>query len=629
MSFVDDRQPKFNLDDPNNRKGPPANDDIDPNAGQVLLDPAQPWGKGIINDFRQTVGTWWIKEMTNFNQKTIAVSLLIFISIIPPTLAFGASYGKMSGQRIGAIETILATSWIGVAYSLIGGMPMCIIGSTGPALAISTAVRNMASSVGVDYLTFNGWVSIWLLGYCCLCGFFDITRYVKLATRFTDEIFALLIVVIFVMDSVGDPFSSSGLLRYLDPSHKAHAARADEEDYQYLTSALLSCIIGFGTTALIFYFRSFKFSSYFCSDTVRGMIHDFGVTMSVIIWTAIAVGVFPQVKLEALNVPSQFEPSFQCCDASCKTLWPTECPEVEERYKVREWFVPLTDCPGWVPFAAAGPAIMGFLLCYLDNGITWHLIMHKHNKLSHGEAYNYDLCLNGIFNCINGLLGLPWLVATTVPCMIHLASLAEKDSQGNIISVQETRLTMFISHLLLGCTMAALNALKMLPLPVLLGVFLFMGLSSLPGIQFWNRFLLWFQQPSKYPQTVFLKYMEPKRVHMYTIFQIFFFLGIFVVMNIKTISIAFPFMTFLCIPSRLFLLPKFFAGWELCLLDGEEDQIEEWLHAKAESMRGFEGYDQTKDIESVDDKSYVADSAIPARPVMVEDDKESVADISV
>ena len=52
------------------------------------------------------------------------------------------------------------------------------------------------------------------------------------------------------------------------------------------------------------------------------------------------------------------------------------------------------------------------------------------------------------------------------------------------------------------------------------------------------------------------------------------------VQNTKQISIAFPFMTLLCIPARLYLAPKFFHGWELCLLDGDDDQIKEWIDAK-------------------------------------------------
>jgi hypothetical protein len=39
-------------------------------------------------------------------------------------------------------------------------------------------------------------------------------------------------------------------------------------------------------------------------------------------------------------------------------------------------------------------------------------------------------------------------------------------------------------------------------------------------------------------------------------------------------------MTLMCIPGRLWLLPKFFEGWELMLLDGESEQIEEWIEKK-------------------------------------------------
>ena len=84
----------------------------------------------------------------------------------------------------------------------------------------------------------------------------------------------------------------------------------------------------------------------------------------------------------------------------------------------------------WAPFAAAGPALLSFVLFYLDNGLTWHLIYNPGNNLQHGESYNWDLFLNGFVNMVNGFLGLPWLVATTVPCIVHLNNLADKDSNG-------------------------------------------------------------------------------------------------------------------------------------------------------------------------------------------------------
>lgn len=204
-------------------------------------------------------------------------------------------------------------------------------------------------------------------------------------------------------------------------------------------------------------------------------------------------------------------------------------------------------------------------------------------------------------NCVNGLLGLPWLVATTVPCIIHVNALAEKDKDGNISHTQETRLTALFAHLLLGLVMLFLPVLKLLPLPVLYGVFLFMGLSSLDGIEFWHRFLLFFQQPSAYPETHYTKYMEKRRIHRYTVMEMMTFGMVFFVQNFKPIAIAFPLMTFLCIPTRLFLLPKFFEGWELLLLDGTDKKIEEWIELKEDIKQPHltgDGYGTDIDIES-------------------------------
>jgi len=217
------------------------------------------------------------------------------------------------------------------------------------------------------------------------------------------------------------------------------------------------------------------------------------------------------------------------------------------------------------------------------------------------------LILSGFFNFVNAILGLPPLVATTVPCLIHLNSLSIKDRDGNVLDVQETRLTHLFSHMLVALSILALDALKLLPVPVLYGVFLFMGLSSLGGIQFWHRFTLFFQQPSKYPETPYTKYMNKGRIHLYTVMQMCFFGLVFFVQNYKLIAIAFPLMTFLCIPGRLFLFARVFEGWEMLLLDGDDIDIERWValkeaNTKAEtgievSTRGIDGRIELEDSE--------------------------------
>ena len=72
----------------------------------------------------------------------------------------------------------------------------------------------------------------------------------------------------------------------------------------------------------------------------------------------------------------------------------------------RPWFAKLWDFngKGYTPILASIPALLAFVLVYLDNGITWHLVYSPDNHLQHGESYNWDLFLNGSFNMINGKL---------------------------------------------------------------------------------------------------------------------------------------------------------------------------------------------------------------------------------
>ena len=226
---------------------------------------------------------------------------------------------------------------------------------------------------------------------------------------------------------------------------------------------------------------------------------------------------------------------------------------------------------------AAGPALLAFILVFLDDGITWHLINHPSHKLKHGDAYNYDTIIIAIMVLVNSMLGLPWLVAATVRSLNHIHAMAEKSSDGTILSVHETRLSAFIIHLLCLVTIFALDVLKLIPVPVLYGVFLFMGLVSLGSNQFWGRMLMFFMQPSKYPVQPYTQYMKPTRMHLFTSIQLFFFALLYTVKSIKTIAIAFPICIALCIPIRLYVLPKIFTQDELILIDSDPQTVKLWI----------------------------------------------------
>ena len=300
----------------------------------------------------------------------------------------------------------------------------------------------------------------------------------------------------------------------------------DDDDYEFLTVAFLSLLLGLGTCFFALILRGIKHSPFCCNDAVRSMVTDFAITISVALFTVVKEVLFPGVQTEELNVPNSFAPTFNCCDESCRSYFPDDCPDQAEAYGRRNWFVDLFDLngKGWVIFVSAGPAALAFILAFLDNGITyvfqhaglnlfgflfeshscllfslvlcfrWHIINHPSNKLTHGEAYNYDSCISAFMIAVNSVLGLPWLVATTVPCMMHVSAMSEKTKSGEVLSVQESRLTGFFTHILVLASLMALSTIKLIPLPVLYGVFLFMGLVALPAQQFWQRLLLFFME---------------------------------------------------------------------------------------------------------------------------------------
>ena len=338
-------------------------------------------------------------------------------------------------------------------------------------------------------------------------------------------------------------------------------------------------MLALGTTGVATWLKSTKFSPFFCNQWVRNNISDFAVTIAIFLFVAVDHGIFRKVETEKLNVPDTFAPTFTCCDASCSSYWPTDCPDIEEPYGRRPWMVDLFDLNGktYIPFFAAIPAFLAFILVFLDDGITLHLINHPSHKLTHGDAYNLNTLLIGIMVGVNSLFGLPWLVAATVRSLSHLHALADKNKDGTFEWVLETRLTNLFVHVLILGSIFALPILKLIPVPVLYGVFLYMGVTSLSTNQFWSRFLMMFMQCGKYPETPFTQHVDAKQMHLYTGIQLGLFGMLYVIKSIKMIAIAFPIVIAICIPIRLYILPKIFLPHELILLDSEDDEIEEWI----------------------------------------------------
>ena len=249
-----------------------------------------------------------------------------------------------------------------------------INGGTGPVLAFSGVLYSLSKSLDVPFLTFNAWVGLWVAIYLCIAAFFDLNIIIHYATRFTDEVFALLISMIFIINALGNPFAPVGIYYYFEEDHKSHDKYEDQEDYSYKATAFLSLILCLGTVAFALFLKQIKFSPYGPNQLTRNVVHDFSVVASILIMSIIGNVLFSGVQTETLNVPDTFAPTYACCTAECNSNWPVDCEGQAEPFGRRPWLVDLADLNGkpWVAIMAAGPALLAFILVFLDDGITWH-----------------------------------------------------------------------------------------------------------------------------------------------------------------------------------------------------------------------------------------------------------------
>ncbi|EOA93415.1 Band 3 anion transport protein, partial [Anas platyrhynchos] len=94
--------------------------------------------------------------------------------------------------------------------------------------------------------------------------------------------------------------------------------------------------------------------------------------------------------------------------------------------------------------------------------------------------------------------------------------------------------------------------LKYIPLAVLFGIFLYMGVTSLFGIQLFDRILLLLMPPKYHPKEAYVTRVKTWRMHLFTLTQILV-LALLWGVKASPASLALPFVLILTVPLRRFL----------------------------------------------------------------------------
>ncbi|KAL3041175.1 hypothetical protein OYC64_019394 [Pagothenia borchgrevinki] len=526
-----------------------------------------------------------------FHIQSISAVLFIYLGCITNAITFGGLLGDATDNYQGVMESFIGTALAGTVFCLFSGQPLIILSSTGPILIFEKLLYEFSKSNGIDYMELRLWIGLHSCLQCFLLVITDASYIIKYMTRFTEEGFSSLISFIFISDAIKKMIGAwkyypinRGFKPDLVTSYKCDCVPPDQApladdnmtmlfnmtdmDWSQLSKkecvkyggvlvgnsckyvpdlALMSFILFFGTYSMTVSLKKFKFSRYF-PTTLRKLISDFSIFMSIM--SFVGLDMLMGLDTPKLIVPTEFKPTR---------------PD-------RGWLVmPFGKNPWWWYVASSVPALLVTILIFMDQQISAVIVNRKENKLKKGCGYHLDLFWVGVLMAVCSFLGLPWYVAATVISIAHIDSLKmESESsapgeQPQFLGVREQRLTGILVFVLTGVSIFLAPVLQYIPMPVLYGVFLYMGVASLSGIQFWERIKLYMMPPKHQPDFSFLRHVPLRRIHLFTLVQIIC-LAVLWVLKSTFLAIIFPVMILGLLLVRK-LLDFMFSQHDLAWMD--------------------------------------------------------------
>uniref|UniRef100_A0A8C2ZJK4 Solute carrier family 4 member 2b n=1 Tax=Cyclopterus lumpus TaxID=8103 RepID=A0A8C2ZJK4_CYCLU len=233
------------------------------------------------------------------------------------------------------------------------------------------------------------------------------------------------------------------------------------------------------------------------------------------------------------------------------------------------------EFPVWMMFACCLPALLVFILIFMETQITTLIVSKKERMLMKGSGFHLDLLLIVVLGGCSALFGLPWMAAATVRSVTHVNALTVMSKavapgdKPRIQEVKEQRVTGLLVAIMVGMSIVIGDLLRQIPLAVLFGIFLYMGVMSLNGIQLTERMMLLLMPPKYHPDHTYVRKVRTLRMHLFTCIQVVCLAALWAVMSTQA-SLAFPFVLILTIPVKMFLLSRIFTPREIACLDADD-----------------------------------------------------------
>jgi hypothetical protein len=128
--------------------------------------------------------------------------------------------------------------------------------------------------------------------------------------------------------------------------------------------------------------------------------------------------------------------------------------------------------------------------------------------------------------------------------------MADGSKKQVVVGVRENRLSGLLIHLMVAASVFLLDYFGYIPMAVLFGLFLYMGLASLGGNQFFERLMLWITDPQLIPSTHYTRAVPLKSIHRFTLIQLSCFVALWL-LKASPLGILFPLLIAALVPINL------------------------------------------------------------------------------
>uniref|UniRef100_A0A669QJN4 Anion exchange protein n=1 Tax=Phasianus colchicus TaxID=9054 RepID=A0A669QJN4_PHACC len=576
---------------------------------------------GLIRDIRRKA-YWYRSDFSDaMHIQCLSAVLYIYLATVTNAITFGGMLGDATANMQGVLESFLGTAFTGFIFCLFSGQPLTILSSTGPVLVFERLLFSFSEDYGLDYLEFRLWIGLWVAFFGLVLVATEASHLVQYFTRFTEEGFCALISLIFIYDSLKKMLSLAEAfpinwhyqtddvtlysctcnlsvpgeckLPATAPAHTLSMAPGPSNNTlspppitlqqclgqgghllgsscPYVPDiALLSFLLFGGTFLCCTTLKHFKSSRYFPTG-FRKLVSDFSIILAILIFCAIdaALG----LETPKLLVPSELKPT----------------------NPMRGWIVfPFGANPWWICLASVVPAILVTILIFMDQQITAVILNRKEYKLQKGAGFHLDFLCVSLLMIVTSVMGLPWYVSATVISLAHMDSLRKESTasapgeQPEFLGIREQRLTGLVVFILTGVSVFMAPILKYIPMPVLYGVFLHMGVAALNSIQFTDRVRLLLMPAKHQPDHLYLRHVPLRRVHLFTFIQLLCLAMLWVIKSTAA-AIVFPVMLLALVGIRK-ALECIFSLHDLSWLDNimpaaARKEAEGKLHRKQEEQ---------------------------------------------